>query len=168
MDAAYLRQHYDRLETDELIRLRSTELTPEAKVVLEAELASRDVQHSFSTVAASASALLPLDQSSLAPLWRRFAAAALDYVGLFVVLFGVNFPTYLYTPKNFSDLVGYASIAVALAYLFFKDGLNGQSFGKRLLKIDREAASYTAEVGQQRPFAVSAQCSQEERFKEMK
>ena len=135
MDAAYLRQYYDRLETDELIRLRSTDLTPEAKVVLEAELASRDVAHSFSAVPAGASALRPLDQSLLAPLWRRFVAATLDYAGLFFVLFGVNFPIYLYTPKTFSDLVGYASIGVALAYLFFKDGLNGQSFGKRLLKI---------------------------------
>lgn len=135
MDAAYLRQHYDRLETDELIRLRSTDLTPEAKVVLEAELASRDLQHSEAKVPASAPVSRPLDQSLLAPLWRRFVAAAVDYAGLFMLLFGVNFPMYLYTPKAFSDMVGYASIVVALAYLFFKDGLNGQSFGKRLLKI---------------------------------
>lgn len=135
MDAEYLRQHYDRLETNELIRLRSTDLTPEAKVVLEAELASRSLEHPSFAAPASASAPRPLAPPVLAPLRRRFAATALDYVGLFVVLFGVNFPMYLYTPKSFSDLIGNASIAVAMVYFFFKDGLNGQSLGKRLLKI---------------------------------
>lgn len=38
----YLRLHYSRLETDELLRLRATELTDDARECLDAELRSRD------------------------------------------------------------------------------------------------------------------------------
>lgn len=139
MESDYLKQHYGRLETDELLKLRETELTGAAKTILEAELKSRegteDAIESANRRQGSAQQSGSLDESSLAPLWRRFVAGALDYCGVIALLMAINFPMYALATKAFSDLVGYASILLLFVYIFFKDGMAGQSFGKRLLKI---------------------------------
>ena len=132
----YLRQHYSRLETDELLKLQGTELTDQAKGALEAELQSRSgSEDAVDSDTRRRSSKKEIDFAIVAPLWRRFLAGALDFGGICALLFLVNFPVYLVASKQISDFVGYASILLFFIYTFFKDALSGQSVGKRVMRI---------------------------------
>jgi uncharacterized RDD family membrane protein YckC len=135
-DVAYLKQHYSNLETEELFRLRSSALTDEARSVLEAELASRlddvDVaQRNYLNVLASNQ----IDESHLASIGLRLLATLIDVIGFTAIVFVVSFTSFLYLPRSISDLIGDGALISLGVYLLFKDGVGGQSVGKRLLGI---------------------------------
>ena len=136
-----LRERYGMMETEELLELhaRKHSLTDAAIGMLDAELKKRnfneamiaeeEVRHQIEKQHREATT------SRLAPLSFRLVAFAVDVPGSMVVLTAINFPLFLYTPMKFSDSVGWASLAVLVIYVMFKDGANGQSIGKRLLGI---------------------------------
>jgi uncharacterized RDD family membrane protein YckC len=142
MDAmeAQLRETYAARETEDLIELSlQGGLTATAQRVLREELERRAVAPSAIAAeevrqATVASRKLEV-QSHLATVLSRVIAAVIDQVGSLFILAGFNFIVYVTTPKGVSDLIGWISILGWLAYIFFKDGFNGQSIGKRLLRI---------------------------------
>lgn len=135
-DLSYLKQHYEGLATNELLRLRSTQLTDEALTILDAELAARlaDVDTAERTYRAE-SAARQVHSSALASIGARFFAKFIDFVGALVVFGVFNYLCFLYMPRALSDAIGYGSILVFLLYLLFQDGFSGQSVGKRILEI---------------------------------
>lgn len=135
-DTHYLKQRYEGLITEELLRLRSSQLTNEARTVLEAVLASR-----FEDVDAAErhhqneSASRQIRTSSLASIGARFFAKCIDVLGA-IAVFGIfNYLFFLYLPRALSDAIGYGSIFALFGYWLFKDGIGGQSIGKRLVEI---------------------------------
>jgi uncharacterized RDD family membrane protein YckC len=136
VDVAYLKQHYSNLATEELFRLRSSQLTDEARSVLEVELASRldnvDVaERNYLNDLASSQ----IDESSLASLGLRLFAKSIDVFGFLAIVFAISFTSFVYLPRSISDLIGDGALISFVVYLLFKDGVGGQSVGKRLLGI---------------------------------
>jgi uncharacterized RDD family membrane protein YckC len=138
--AAQLKEHYARMDTEELVELRAKNtLTDVAREVLDLELRNRGVAES-AVVHEQARQVAQVELreteiANMAPLLRRAAAYIVDVPGTLILLSAINFPVYLYTPKGVSDAVGWASLAAWMVYVVFKDGFNGQSLGKRLLRI---------------------------------
>lgn len=133
---SYLKQHYHRLETSELLKLQASELTDEARVVLEEELRSREgTEDAVDSPTRLRAPDHVVDLSAIAPLWRRVAAAVIDYWGTLAVLMVVNFAAYMNLPKAVSDPFGYASLLLWFGYIVFKDAMARQSFGKRMLGL---------------------------------
>lgn len=137
MSTEYLKLHYGRLNTEELLRLQSTELSEGARAALENELRSRsDVREATEATSASvARAASVFAEELLAPIWRRVLAAVVDYGGAALVLLAINFPAYVFMPKAASDFLGSVSLLMMFSYFFFKDGVGGRSVGKRILEI---------------------------------
>jgi uncharacterized RDD family membrane protein YckC len=135
-DVGYLQRHYETLVTEELLRLRSSPLTDEAMSVLETELASRltDVDAAEKTYLDDR-AQHQVHESHLASIGARLLAKIIDCVGAFAVLGVLNFECYTYYPLNVSEAFGYISLFALFIYLFFKDAMDGQSIGKRMLRI---------------------------------
>jgi len=137
---AQLRENYAREETEYLIE-RSVRggLTEIAEKVLREELARRNVTSAKVTAEEQQQANVATRQIALrghlAPLESRLAAFLIDQLGTLFLMAVFNFVVFVYTPKPVSDQVGWISISVWFAYFFFKDGVNGQGFGKRLLRI---------------------------------
>jgi uncharacterized RDD family membrane protein YckC len=139
--AAELEVRYGEMSTEGLLELRTrrADLTDVAVKALELTLRKRGVDES--AIAAEESRRQVATErrttrvSNLAPLSSRLIAYLVDVPGSLVALAVVNFPVFLYTPKQLSDAVGLGSIVVWMLYAMFKDGFNGQSLGKRLLGI---------------------------------
>jgi uncharacterized RDD family membrane protein YckC len=133
---SYIKQHYKRLETDELLKLQASELTDEARLILEEELRSREgTEDAVDSPTRRQSPEHPVVLSSLAPLWRRFVAAVIDHGVPVALVMVVNYAAFRLISTQAADLIGYVSVAAWFAYLLFKDGLSNQSVGKRLLGI---------------------------------
>jgi uncharacterized RDD family membrane protein YckC len=130
-----LREHYESLETEQLIELHAQgTLTEMAMRVLEQVLAGRSVpteeraalESEFKKQAAAQDATL----ASLASPSERLGAQMVDTVLVVIVLF-LSVMLAIASPPV--GLVGYL---VAFAYLLLADGLpRGQSVGKRVFDI---------------------------------
>jgi uncharacterized RDD family membrane protein YckC len=142
MDAmtAQLRETYQSKETEELIELGGkTTLTETAYSVLEEVLVSRAIDlaavRASRTQTAESERLEEEALSRLASIPKRFIAKLIDTWGILLfaglllgILTGIGLP----------DLSKKLELVVVFAYalyFFLKDGLTGQSLGKRVMKI---------------------------------
>jgi uncharacterized RDD family membrane protein YckC len=130
----HLRRHYADLSTDELLRLRSTELTEEARQVLDAEVSSREDQDD-SAEAAGKVHIFQIEHSSLASIEARIAAKLIDFLLPLAIAFLVSYASFIAMSAKSSDVVGNIALALCLVYWLFKDGFGGQGIGKRIMKI---------------------------------
>ena len=142
MDAmeAQLRETYASWDTEELMQHSARGgLSETAERVLAEELARREVSpatiEATRTHLAKASAQSEELRLRLAPVLIRLVAGAIDHIGVLVAITAVNFGVFVTTPKAVADFIGWVSILLWIAYIFFKDGFDGQSIGKRILRI---------------------------------
>lgn len=140
--AEQLRRNYASKETEELLDIRArNQLTDVARAVIEEELAARGVTGTIISAAMDRNAKeqtainANLSNSNLAPRLSRLLAKTFDVLGVFAGITSINFLVFIYTPKTFSDSFGSASIILYLIYFLFKDAWDGQSLGKRLMRI---------------------------------
>lgn len=134
-----LRETYRRWDTDLLVELRARGgLTDIASRILQEELSERDdVEVAVATQALTASSPPPPQDGELplASLFRRFVAACIDSYGLVIVLVVLNSPFLGSKTTEFGVFCLLGSAFGFVTYYFLKDGVRGQSIGKRLLKI---------------------------------
>jgi uncharacterized RDD family membrane protein YckC len=137
--ADQLRETYQSKETDELVEVAGkTTLTDTAYEVLDEILVSRGVNMDSVRALRAKNAETERTENEnlerLASIPRRIIAKIIDtwgiaaVIGLFAGLLSL-----------ISPVVGETAYGILLlpwfAYFFFKDGLSGQSIGKRMLKI---------------------------------
>jgi uncharacterized RDD family membrane protein YckC len=133
-DLRYLRRHYADLSTDELLRLRSTELTDDARQALDAELLSRESDADSEEATGRVQNFL-IKHSSLASIESRIAAKLIDVLLPLGVVFLVSYASFITMPLRSSNVVSEIALALCFVYWLFKDGFGGQSIGKRIMKI---------------------------------
>lgn len=135
MDAmtTQLREVYSRRLTAELLELKvKGELTDVALQALNDELKNRNIEPSAQAISSSPQQSA---KTCLASYTSRVLAQIADQVIVASVLLTINFPAYLYTSKTLSDQIANLSLILWFGYFLFKDGVSGQSIGKRLLSI---------------------------------
>lgn len=135
MDAmtAQLRKIYSRKLTAELLELKAKgELTDVALQALNDELQNRNIEPSAQV---TSSPPQQPTKTRLASYTSRLLAQIADQAIVASVLLTINFPAYLYTSKTLSDQIANFSLILWIGYFLFKDGISGQSIGKRLLSI---------------------------------
>ena len=128
-----LHQRFSAMATEELVELQHTsDLTELARDVLEAILTERGVTPEervkvIELLNEEATATVPL-----ASIGRRFVAQIFDALAAFIILV---VPFLIFDGESDTGIQG-IGIAGYILYLLFQDGLpNGQSIGKRLVKI---------------------------------
>jgi uncharacterized RDD family membrane protein YckC len=137
--AAQLRETYQGKETEELVELGGkTTLTDTAYEVLEEILVSRGVNidsiRSLRTKNAEHEKLQDEALDLLASIPRRLLAKLIDTWGILLLIAILAMPLSSVSPELVKQ-VDVVLVVVWLAYFFFKDGLAGQSLGKRMMKI---------------------------------
>jgi len=130
-----LQAHYERQDTEELLEISKKDLTDEARTVLTHVLAARGVS-SLQVEAAREQGVIQQARaaeadSRLAPRWKRLIAFAIDVWGILIALIVVFFPLRAIS----ADLQSNAAFIVWLVYFLFRDGIPGQSIGKRFLGL---------------------------------
>jgi len=135
-----LRETYAREETENLVELSVRGgLTEVAERVLQEELAHRNVTSADITVEeqrlADVEARKIALQGQLASRTSRLVANLIDTLGTLLLITPFSFVAFVSMPEPISDLVARISIIAWFTYYFLKDGINGQSLGKRLLRI---------------------------------
>lgn len=133
-----LQAHYERHETEELLEIAKKDLTDEARTVLTHVLTTRGVSSAQVAAAREQGAIQQARaaeaESRLAPRWKRLIAFGIDVWGILIALLVVFLPLQLIS----TDLQSNAALIVWLGYFFFRDGLPGQSIGKRLMRVKVE------------------------------
>lgn len=137
--AAQLRETYESKDTDELVELAGQNtLTDTAYAVLEEILTSRGVHMDMvGALRIKNAEKARLDEEKfyrLAPLSKRLLAKLIDTCGLLAVARILLMPLYTFSPVMANSIEGVLILAW-FGYLLFKDGFNGQSIGKRIMKI---------------------------------
>ena len=138
--AAELRERYALKDDEELIELRArNELTDTARQVLDEEIARRGIADSIISEASAQQIVnkqrIDIQKANLASIGARLVAYLVDLVGAFLLAFAIHTPFFLYTPSSVSHVVEIIIVAAMFGYLLLKDGFDGQSVGKRLLRI---------------------------------
>jgi uncharacterized RDD family membrane protein YckC len=130
-----LREHYERQDTEELLEIARKDLTEEARSVLHEVLSKRGLPVKEAEAARSDAVRRQAAQTEadkrLAPPIVRLVAFAIDSLGLGIVLFAVLLPLRIWS----EDVHAIAFNIVWWTYFLLRDGIPGQSIGKRLLKI---------------------------------
>ena len=128
-----LKEFYERQDTEELLDISQKDLTDSARAVMAEVLASRgigeDVVAGARATAVQAKAVAAEAASNVATRRIRLLAFAID-------MWGVGSLIYLvFMPLKFvgEELYLGAAALLWLAYMLFRDGIPGQSAGKRLL-----------------------------------
>lgn len=137
---AQLRETYAECETEYLIELATAGgLTETAEKVLREELLLRKIPTieiaTEEQLQTRISIQNDLQRRDLASLWVRLAAYLIDNLGSLLIISGINLLITANTSKSIADIAGWIGIWLWVGYLFLKDGINGQSVGKRLLNI---------------------------------
>lgn len=130
-----LRSHYERQETEELLDIARKDLTDEAREVLYDVLVQRGVSvesaQSARDTAIKSEAVQSERDKRLAPIPVRLVAFAIDVWIIGIALFVVLLPIRSYSEDLYANVV----TVVWLVYFLLRDGIPGQSIGKRLLRI---------------------------------
>jgi uncharacterized RDD family membrane protein YckC len=130
-----LREHYESQDTEELLDIARKDLTEEARATLHKVLASRGVASGMAEAAREAAITREVAdleaEKHLASLWVRFLAFAIDVGGAAIVLGAALWPLRFVS----FGLYDYTVIGLFWLYFLLKDGIPGQSFGKRTLNI---------------------------------
>jgi uncharacterized RDD family membrane protein YckC len=137
--ADQLRETYQDKETDELVELAGkTTLTDTAYEVLDEILVSRGVNiDSVKALRAQNADMEKREeekQDRLASIPRRFVAKVIDTWGIVLVIALLASMLRVISPEFAKAIYGIL-IVPWFVYFFFKDGLDGQSIGKRTMKI---------------------------------
>ena len=132
VSAESLYQRYSSMESEELIELHHAgNLTDMALEVLERVLSEKDVSTAERTEVVESLEKESRETVPLASIGDRFVAQIIDAVIAFIVLF---IPLITFGGKS-DTAAGIGAVAYIL-YLLFQDALpNGQSIGKRIIKI---------------------------------
>ena len=133
-----LQAHYERQDTEELLEISKKDLTDEARAVLTQVLTTRGVSSVQVATAREQGAIQQARaaeaDSRMAPRWKRLIAFGIDVWGILIALLVVFLPLRAISV----DLQSNAALIAWLAYFFFRDGIPGQSIGKRLLGLKVE------------------------------
>lgn len=137
--AAQLRETYQKMGTEELIEFAGkTTLTDTAYEVLDEILISRGVDIEVVKVIRSQNEVSEKKEEEklerLASIPRRFVAKIIDTWGIAFVIVAVLGLLDTIWPE-FANGMYVIVMLPWIAYFFFKDGLEGQSIGKRIMKI---------------------------------
>lgn len=145
-----IRENYERKETEELLSLTGNDLTEVAREVLNEVLAARGL--SPEVVNEERSRIVEEHDrdvespEKLATIPARFAAFAVDFLGVGAIIYAVLLPIGM-----FSDAAREATyLAIFWAYFLFRDGIPGQGLGKRLMALRTEQL-----IGKRASFANS-------------
>jgi uncharacterized RDD family membrane protein YckC len=133
-DLQHLQRHYADLSTDELLRLRSTELTDDARKALEAEVCSREDGNDSESVVGKIHKF-QIKHSSLASIESRIAAKLIDVLLPLGATFLVSYVSFIEMSLRASNVVSEIALALCVVYWLFKDGFGGQSIGKKIMGI---------------------------------
>lgn len=130
-----LRDHYERLDTEELLEYTRKDLTDEARVILEDVLRKRNIAPDVAAQARTQADIRETsatdEQALLAPPGSRVVAFAIDTVGVALVLGVVLLPLRTISEDAYKTVFN----VIWFAYFLLRDSIPGQSAGKRALKI---------------------------------
>lgn len=90
VDAQYLEKHYAELVDEELIRLQGSDLVPEARQILAAELERRGYLKAEGTSAVVPVLSEPAKPSRAMPRWSRFLVRYSMFPAVAIFMFGVR------------------------------------------------------------------------------
>jgi uncharacterized RDD family membrane protein YckC len=137
---AQLKDYYAATGTDELVELRATrQLTDMAREVLDEELRLRGINDSavnrVRTETEAKERERAVFRSKFASIPSRFVAYLIDFNGSLFVLVAICVPIDILTARSGSYTTAWICMVSWWGYMLFKDGFNGQSVGKRILRI---------------------------------
>ena len=123
--------HYANLHTEELIEISRKELVDEARAALNAELAGRGISDAQAIKMHAAIAAESWHSNLLASRRDRLLAFKIDLLGVPLGLALVLSPLALVSASAHSNTV----LLSWILYFLVRDGIPGESVGKRLLKL---------------------------------
>jgi uncharacterized RDD family membrane protein YckC len=140
-DTQDIRKNYERMETEELLSITGKELTDISREVLNEVLLERGVSHEdiheVRAHHAEVQTREAANQAAMASRRVRILAFGIDFFGAIFIIAVVFLPLKIFPKGIYEAVIG----IVFWTYFLLRDGIPGQSLGKRLMSIRTEQLS---------------------------
>ncbi len=125
------REHYQRLDTGELLDIAAQDLTEEARAALNSVLAERDLSPADMAWMQRRTRVEAAIQGTLAARRERLIAFLIDSVGSMVAFGVVFYPLRLLSVESYTDVC----MTACAGYFLERDAMRDGSFGKRIMGL---------------------------------